>query len=64
MDGMQRDFIYPISLTSAVIDRKALAEKAMDMLLMLMENQRDSEKPLPEKKEIVIPQTLFFGQTT
>ena len=61
---MQRDFIYPISLTSAVIDRKALAEKAMDMLLMLMENQRDSEKPLPEKKEIVIPQTLFFGQTT
>ena len=47
-----------------MIDRKALAEKAMDMLLMLMENQRDSEKPLPEKKEIVIPQTLFFGQTT
>ena len=64
MDGMQRDFIYPISLTSAVIDRKALAEKAMDMLLMLMENQRDSEKPLPEQKDIVIPQTLFFGQTT
>ncbi|MEE1086624.1 MAG: LacI family DNA-binding transcriptional regulator [Schaedlerella sp.] len=57
-DGLHQDMIYPLNLTTAMLDRQQLAHAAIDMILDIIEN------PDSEKQQVCLKQTLFIGDTT
>lgn len=57
-DGLHQDMVYPLNLTTAMLDKQKLANTAIDILLDIIEN------PKTAQRTACLEQSLFVGDTT